>query len=72
MGLANLRAAIELGVTRFDSSVAGLGGCPFIPGAVGNISTERAIEAIQSMGFESGINLEAVRAVGKDLEKLLR
>jgi len=70
-GEANLLAALEMGVRRFDSSIGGLGGCPFIPGAAGNISTERAVAAVESLGFETGVDLERIREVGADLERHL-
>ncbi len=71
MGLANLSAALQMGVRRFDSSVGALGGCPFIPGAKGNVSTERAVEIIESMGFETGVDLDAVLRIRKKLGDLL-
>lgn len=70
-GLANLAALLEMGVRRFDTSVGGLGGCPFIPGAVGNISTERTVEMVESMGFETGVDNLKVRKIAKDLGMLL-
>ncbi|MEJ2718636.1 MAG: hydroxymethylglutaryl-CoA lyase [Deltaproteobacteria bacterium] len=71
LGLENLRAGLSAGIRRFDTSVGGLGGCPFIPGAVGNISTERTVEFLQSLGFETGINLEKMREIRGEVEKLL-
>jgi hydroxymethylglutaryl-CoA lyase len=62
-GTANLLAALEMGVRRFDTSVGGLGGCPFVPGAVGNISTEQTVEKLESMGFWTGVNAWAVHRV---------
>jgi hydroxymethylglutaryl-CoA lyase len=62
LGLANVVAGLELGVSSFDSSLAGLGGCPFAPGATGNIVTEDLVFMLESMGLRTGI----------DLEKLLR
>jgi hydroxymethylglutaryl-CoA lyase len=70
-GLANLKTALEMGVRRFDVSVGGLGGCPFIPGAKGNISTTRAVETAESLGFETGVRLEPVRKIATDLANLL-
>ena len=60
-----------MGVRRFDVSVGGLGGCPFIPGAKGNISTTRAVETAESLGFETGVRLEPVRKIATDLANLL-
>ena len=71
LALANLRAALRLGVRRFDASVAGLGGCPFIPGAPGNLSTERTVRTLASLGYETGVDGEALTRVGIDLKLLL-
>ena len=57
MGLANVYAALESGIRRFDSSIAGLGGCPFAPGASGNVATDDIAMMLQQMGFETGIDL---------------
>jgi len=62
LGLANVVAGLEVGVETFDSSMAGIGGCPFAPGATGNIVTEDLVFMLEAMGYETGI----------DLEKLLR
>ncbi|MEP3244745.1 MAG: hydroxymethylglutaryl-CoA lyase [Sneathiella sp.] len=56
--LANLHAALELGISRLDSSVAGLGGCPYAPGATGNVATEDVVYMLDGMGIESGIDLK--------------
>lgn len=64
MGLANVWAALEAGVRRFDSSVGGLGGCPFSPGASGNLATEDLLVLLRQCGFETGISLDRMlRAV---------
>ncbi len=57
LGLANVAAGLEEGITAFDASIAGLGGCPFAPGASGNIVTEDLVFMLQSMGIETGIDL---------------
>jgi hydroxymethylglutaryl-CoA lyase len=57
-GLANVVAALDAGVTTFDSSQAGLGGCPYAPGATGNIVTEDLVFMLESMGLATGIDLE--------------
>ena len=62
MGLANLFAAVESGVRRFDSSVGGLGGCPFAPGAKGNVATEDVVMMCEQMGFETGVDMPALLA----------
>ena len=61
-GLANVVAAIEVGVTTFDSSLGGLGGCPYAPGATGNIVTEDLVFMLEAMGLHTGIDLEALIA----------
>jgi hydroxymethylglutaryl-CoA lyase len=65
LGLANALAALEEGVTTFDSSLGGLGGCPFAPGASGNIVTEDLCFMFSAMGLETGIDLEALLEVRK-------
>jgi hydroxymethylglutaryl-CoA lyase len=60
MGLANVYAALEAGIRRFDASIAGLGGCPFAPGASGNVATEDVVMMCQQIGFETGINMAAL------------
>ena len=57
MALANVYAALEAGIRRFDSSVGGLGGCPFAPGASGNLATEDLVMMVEQMGFQTGIDL---------------
>ena len=58
--LANVLTALELGVTTFDSSAGGLGGCPYAPGASGNLSTEDLLYMLHGMGILTGVNLDAV------------
>lgn len=60
MGMANVFAAVESGVRYFDASVAGLGGCPFAPGASGNVATEDVAMMLDQMGFNTGIDLDAL------------
>ena len=60
MGLANVFAAIESGVRQFDSSVGGLGGCPFAPGAKGNVATEDVVMLCEQMGFATGIDMPSL------------
>ena len=57
LALANVYAAIEAGIRNFDSSIGGLGGCPFAPGAAGNVATEDVVMLLQQMGFDTGIDL---------------
>ncbi len=58
MGLANVVAGIEAGVRSFDGSISGLGGCPFAPGATGNICTEDMVNMLQDMGYDTGVDLD--------------
>lgn len=58
MALANITAALQAGVTRFDSSAGGLGGCPFAPGATGNVATEDVVNMLHQMGIQTGIDLD--------------
>ncbi len=69
LGLANVVAALEVGVTTFDSSLGGLGGCPFAPGASGNIVTEDLVFMLESMGLRTGINLDKLLAMRSILEE---
>lgn len=62
LGLANIMAAYEEGITTFDSSLGGLGGCPTAPGASGNVVTEDLVFMFESMGVDTGIDLEALMA----------
>ncbi|HKM60942.1 MAG TPA: hydroxymethylglutaryl-CoA lyase [Acidisphaera sp.] len=62
LGLANALAGLEEGIRAFDSSLAGLGGCPYAPGASGNIVTEDLVFMLESMGFATGIDLEKLIA----------
>ncbi len=63
MGLANVIAGIRAGIKSFDASIAGLGGCPFAPGATGNICTEDMINMLDDMGIYTGVDLEKLLAV---------
>jgi hydroxymethylglutaryl-CoA lyase len=63
LGLANALAGLEEGITTLDASLGGLGGCPFAPGASGNIVTEDLVFMLQAMGLETGIDLEALLKV---------
>ena len=58
MGVADVYASLEVGIRRFDASIAGLGGCPFAPGASGNVATEDVVLLCEQMGFDTGIDLE--------------
>jgi len=75
LGLANVLAAFAAGCTSFDASLGGLGGCPYAPGATGNIATEEVVAMLDDMGIATGVDVEvlldvaafAQRAVGKEL-----
>ncbi|MEV0132247.1 hydroxymethylglutaryl-CoA lyase [Dactylosporangium sp. NPDC050688] len=58
--LANILTAMRLGITEFDASVGGLGGCPYAPGATGNVATEEVVHLLHDMGYETGIDLKAL------------
>ncbi len=58
MGLANVFAALESGIRSFDASIGGLGGCPFAPGASGNVATEDVVMMLEQMGYDTGIDLQ--------------
>jgi hydroxymethylglutaryl-CoA lyase len=70
-GLANVLTALELGVTEFDASVGGIGGCPYAPGASGNIASEELVHMLEDMGVSTGIDLDALIEVAELAEKLL-
>ncbi len=70
-GFANAYAALEVGATIFDASVAGLGGCPFAPRATGNVATEDLVYLLHGEGVETGIDLEALIGVARWLEDVL-
>lgn len=67
MGLANLMAALEAGIDRFDGSLGGLGGCPYAPGASGNISSEDALHMLDAMGYDTGIDMDRLLAAARHL-----
>ena len=67
MGLANVLAAAQQGVVRFDGSLGGLGGCPYAPGASGNISSEDALHMLQAMGYDTGVDLDKLLRVARAL-----
>ena len=62
--LANVHASLELGVRVFDASISGLGGCPYAPGALGNVATEDLLYMLNGMGFETGIDMGKLIAAG--------
>lgn len=72
MGLANVVAAMEAGATRFDASLGGIGGCPFAPGATGNICTEDLVHMLTEMGIKTGVDLDKLIVLSKELSNLLK
>ncbi|SDE03822.1 hydroxymethylglutaryl-CoA lyase [Paraburkholderia lycopersici] len=71
MGMANVYAALEVGVRAFDSSLAGLGGCPFAPNATGNINTEDCVFLLESQGLRTGVDINALIELRRDVETWL-
>ncbi|MCU0682602.1 MAG: hydroxymethylglutaryl-CoA lyase [Polyangiaceae bacterium] len=69
--LANLLVGLELGVRDFDSSVAGVGGCPYAPGAAGNVATEDLVYMLHGMGVATGVDLDRIVEAGRVAEALL-
>jgi hydroxymethylglutaryl-CoA lyase len=71
MGLANVVAALQEGVRRFDATMAGLGGCPFAPGASGNIATEDCAYLLESLGFDTSVDFDKLLELRSYLSNLL-
>jgi hydroxymethylglutaryl-CoA lyase len=71
MGLANALAAVNSGIDRFDSSLGGLGGCPYAPGATGNICTEELVHMFDLMGFNTNMQIDALLDCSQDLQSLI-
>lgn len=69
--LANVLAALDMGINSFDSSVGGLGGCPYAPGASGNVATEDLIYMLEGMGIETGVKLNQILKSAKYIQKRL-
>jgi hydroxymethylglutaryl-CoA lyase len=70
-GLANVLSALELGVADFDASVGGLGGCPYAPGASGNVATEELVHMVEDMGVATGIDLDAMIEAAATAERIV-
>jgi len=70
MGVANVFAALESGIRHFDGSIAGLGGCPFAPGASGNVASEDVVMMLEQMGVDTGIDLDALLRASDLAEEL--
>ncbi|PYM65455.1 MAG: hydroxymethylglutaryl-CoA lyase [Candidatus Rokuibacteriota bacterium] len=71
MAIPNILAAMECGVTHFDSSIGGLGGCPFAPGASGNVSSEDLVHCLGAMGVETGIDLDKLIAAARRVQAIV-
>lgn len=71
MGLANVLAGLATGIDRYDSSLAGLGGCPYAPGATGNISTEDLVHMLHSMGLNTGTDLDRLIACARQMADMV-
>jgi len=69
--LANVLAALQLGVTEYDASVGGLGGCPYAPGASGNLASEELVHMLEDMGVDTGVNLDALIETARLAERLV-
>lgn len=72
LGLANVVAALDAGVRSFDASLGGLGGCPYAPGASGNICTEDLVFMLESMGLKTGVDIDKLVALRREIEKALQ
>lgn len=71
LGIANVLAGLNAGFTQFDSSFAGVGGCPFVPGAAGNVATEDLLHMLDEMGIETGIDLDQVMVLSREVTKMV-
>jgi hydroxymethylglutaryl-CoA lyase len=71
IGLVNVIAGLDEGITSYESSFAGLGGCPFAPGASGNICTEDLVNLLNELGIETGIDLERLCGVARRVEEVI-
>ena len=71
MGLANILAGIDAGAVRFDAAIGGLGGCPYAPGASGNVCSEEIVHALELMGYDTGVDLTRLIAASKRLPALV-
>jgi hydroxymethylglutaryl-CoA lyase len=71
MAIPNILAAMEMGVTTIDASIGGLGGCPFAPGASGNVCSEDLVHCLHAMGIETGIDLDRLIAVSRRVQSIV-
>jgi hydroxymethylglutaryl-CoA lyase len=72
LALQNIALCVGLGLRTFDSSVGGLGGCPYAPGAQGNVATEAVVAMLHNRGFETGIDVEALAEMSRFAQDLRR
>jgi hydroxymethylglutaryl-CoA lyase len=71
LGLANVLSALEAGADRFDASLGGLGGCPYAPGATGNVCTEDLVHMLEAMGYRTGVDLDRLLACARSLPSVV-
>jgi hydroxymethylglutaryl-CoA lyase len=71
VGLANVMVGLDLGVREYEASIGGLGGCPFAPGATGNVCTEDLVYLLEESGFDTGVDLDALIAVARRVEEVM-
>ena len=71
LGLANIASALRAGITRFDAAIGGLGGCPYAPGATGNVNVEDAVFLLESEGYATGIDIDRLLALRRKVERWL-
>ena len=71
MAIPNILAAMECGVSNFDASIGGLGGCPFAPGASGNVCTEDLVHCLQAMGVDTGIDLDRLLTASRRVQEVI-
>ena len=71
LGIANIMAGMQAGFTRYDSAFAGVGGCPFVPGAAGNVATEDVVHMCDEIGIKTGVDLDQAMKVSRQLVQLL-
>jgi hydroxymethylglutaryl-CoA lyase len=69
--LANILTAMQLGITEFDASIGGLGGCPYAPGATGNVATEEVVHMLHDMDIDTGIDLRKLLAAGRVAQEIV-
>ena len=71
LAISNIIAGMQAGMTQFDASLAGVGGCPFVPGAAGNVSTEDVLHCLDEMGVETGIDIDQTIALSRKIVELI-